>query len=96
MKILHGNHIRYFYIPVLFIGLAISAHAQKSVLRFQHYTADQGLSQNMVDCILEDSKGFMWFGTWNGLNRFDGYTFTIFKQNPDERISLSNNFIYSM
>ncbi|HJX70505.1 MAG TPA: two-component regulator propeller domain-containing protein [Bacteroidales bacterium] len=38
----------------------------------------------------------MWFGTWNGLNRFDGYTFTIFKQNPDERISLSNNFIYSM
>ena len=96
MKILQGNHIKYFSVPVLLIGLCLATTAQKSVLRFQHYTADQGLSQNMVDCILEDSKGFMWFGTWNGLNRFDGYTFTIFKQNPDERKSLSNNFIYSM
>jgi ligand-binding sensor domain-containing protein/signal transduction histidine kinase/DNA-binding response OmpR family regulator len=83
-------------IALLWINFINPSIAQKSVLRFQHYTANQGLSQNMVDCILEDSKGFMWFGTWNGLNRFDGYTFTIFKQNPDERKSLSDNFVYSM
>ncbi len=71
-------------------------YAQKSVLRFQLYTTDQGLSQNMVDCMLKDSKGFMWIGTWNGLNRFDGYNFTIFKQSPNERYSISNNFIYSL
>ncbi|MBN2213794.1 MAG: response regulator [Bacteroidales bacterium] len=96
MKNLFRKNIRYFLIPVLFIGLTMSANAQKSVLRFQHYTADHGLSQNMVDCILKDSKGFMWFGTWNGLNRFDGYTFTVFKQNPDGAKSLSYNFIYSI
>ena len=96
MKIPDLKHIRFQIISTLILVLPVLVHAQKSVLRFQHYTADQGLSQNMVDCILEDSKGFMWFGTWNGLNRFDGYTFTIFKQNPDNRNSLSNNFIYSM
>lgn len=78
------------------IGIFYSLHAQKSLIRFRHYTADEGLSQNMVDCILKDSKGFMWIGTWNGLNRFDGYNFTIFKQDPNDNHSLSNNFIYSL
>jgi ligand-binding sensor domain-containing protein len=96
MKMFCDNHTRYLYMVLLIIGLSVSAFAQKSVLRFSQYTANQGLSQNMVDCILEDSKGFIWFGTWNGLNRFDGYTFIIFKQKPDERKSLSNNFVYSM
>lgn len=80
----------------IFLFLAFSLFAQKSVIRFKHYTTDEGLSQNMVDCILKDSRGFMWFGTWNGLNRFDGYTFTVYKQNSQDANSLSNNFIYAL
>ncbi len=74
----------------------IKVISQPDNIRFQHYTADQGLSQNMVDCMLKDSKGFMWFGTWNGLDRFDGYTFTVYKQDANHNNSISNNFIYSM
>jgi len=68
---------------------------QKINLRFQHYTIDNGLSQNTVDCILKDSHGFMWFGTWNGLNRFDGYNFVVYKSDNHPN-SLSGNFIYSL
>ena len=45
----------------------------------QHYSIQDGLSQNTVMAILQDKQGFMWFGTWDGLNRFDGYTFTVYK-----------------
>ncbi|HEY4788460.1 MAG TPA: two-component regulator propeller domain-containing protein, partial [Bacteroidales bacterium] len=64
-------------------------------LRIQHITSDQGLSQNTVDCILQDSRGFMWFGTWNGLNRFDGYNFIAYKSEIQGK-SLSNNFVYAI
>jgi len=52
----------------------------ESNLRFQYLTTDEGLAQNTVDCIFQDSYGFMWFGTWNGLCRFDGYNFGTFKK----------------
>jgi ligand-binding sensor domain-containing protein/signal transduction histidine kinase/DNA-binding response OmpR family regulator len=84
------------YLLLFILALSNIALGQKSVIRFKHYSTDEGLSQNMVDCILKDSRGFMWFGTWNGLNRFDGYSFTIFKQNIQDVNSLSNNFIYAL
>lgn len=48
---------------------------------FRHYTNKQGLSHNTVYCSLQDQKGFMWFGTDDGLNRFDGYTFEVYRHN---------------
>lgn len=42
---------------------------------FNHIDIDQGLSQNVITDMLQDSKGFMWFATYNGLNRYDGYNF---------------------
>ena len=45
---------------------------------------------------LQDRKGFMWFGTKDGLNRFDGYSFRTFRNNPDDTLSLGNNFIYDL
>lgn len=65
-------------------------------ISFNHLTVKDGLSQSMVTCIFQDEKGFMWFGTQDGLNRFDGYNFKIFKNNPSERNSLSDNFIWSI
>lgn len=64
----------------------------ESNLRFQYLTTDDGLAQNTVDCIFQDSYGFMWFGTWNGLCRYDGYNFRTF-QKRDSQKSLPDNFV---
>jgi len=62
-------------------------------LRFDHLTFEQGLASNTVNCILQDHYGFMWFGTTDGLNRFDGKSFVNFKSDPDDATSLSVNNI---
>ena len=55
---------------------------------------ERGLSQNTVFCINQDQKGYMWFGTWDGLNKFDGYDFTVFKHNfNDDDGSISDQTI---
>jgi ligand-binding sensor domain-containing protein/serine phosphatase RsbU (regulator of sigma subunit) len=69
-------------------------HAQD--YKFNHLSVRNGLSQSVINCILEDDKGFMWFGTQEGLNRYDGYNFQIFKRNPEDPNSLSNNFVYAL
>ena len=63
------------------------------VLRFDHISIEQGLSQSSVRVILQDSRGFMWFGTEDGLNRYDGYNFKTFKPDPDVASSLSDRWI---
>ncbi len=55
--------------------------AQNQPYQFSRMDIGQGLSNNQINTILRDSKGFMWFGTMSGLNRFDGYTFTVFRHN---------------
>ena len=66
------------------------------VLRFDHISIEQGLSQSSVKVILQDRRGFLWFGTEDGLNRFDGYNFKIFKPDPDAINSLSDRWLTSM
>jgi signal transduction histidine kinase/ligand-binding sensor domain-containing protein len=61
--------------------------------RFDRYSVDDGLSQSSVYCIFQDSKGFMWFGTGDGINRFDGYQFETFKSRPGKKNGLTNSFI---
>lgn len=60
---------------------------------FAHLTVGQGLSQGHITAILQDRQGFMWFGTEDGLNRYNGYEFTIFKSNPDDPQTLGGNDI---
>jgi ligand-binding sensor domain-containing protein/serine phosphatase RsbU (regulator of sigma subunit) len=62
-------------------------------LRFTHISTENGLSQISAQCVFEDSKGFIWIGTQDGLNRYDGYGISIFKHNPVDNNSLSNNFV---
>ncbi|MEI6948187.1 two-component regulator propeller domain-containing protein [Paraflavisolibacter sp. H34] len=57
---------------------------------------EQGLSNNSVVCVYQDHNGFMWFGTYDGLNRFDGYEFTVFKHQVGDTASLPGNTIYSI
>lgn len=62
-------------------------------IKFEHITARDGLSQASVTSIEQDSLGFLWFGTYDGLNRYDGYSFKVFKKNPKNPNSISHNFI---
>lgn len=57
---------------------------------------EDGLSQNMVYCILQDKQGFMWFGTQDGLNRYDGQSFKIYKKDPADPGSVGSNGFFSM
>ncbi len=67
--------------------------SQAPVLKFKHITREQGLSNSTIEIIFQDSRGFMWFGTRDGLNRYDGHQMTVFKNNPLDTNSLSDNFI---
>jgi ligand-binding sensor domain-containing protein/signal transduction histidine kinase len=79
---------------VLFLLSAICGEAQQYT--FSGYTINQGLSQSVVLCILQDSDGFIWIGTQNGLNRFDGSSFQVFTFKPSDTTSISNNWIYAI
>lgn len=63
---------------------------------FQHYMVENGLSHNTILSSIQDHKGFLWFGTKNGLNRFDGYTFRLFQNNPDDPKSIKGGYIESL
>jgi len=59
----------------------------------RHYSIEDGLSQNTVSCIMQDAQGYMWFGTWDGLNRYDGYSFVSYKSDMHDSIADHNNRI---
>jgi ligand-binding sensor domain-containing protein/signal transduction histidine kinase len=68
----------------------------KQRLRFDRILTEDGLSQVSVFSILQDNQGFMWFGTEHGLNRYDGYTFAVYKHDPEDPNSLSDSWISAM
>ena len=69
---------------------------EASGLRFTHLSTSDGLSQTRVSEILQGDKGFMWFGTQYGLNRYDGYEFRLFVHDPHNTDSLSGAYIYAL
>ena len=88
--------LRNIFIPVfsLFVfSWGNNFASQQDRYFFRHINYNEGLSQSSVICILQDSKGYMWFGTSNGLNKYDGYSFSVFVHNPLDSNSLSDNGI---
>lgn len=77
----------------LYILCVVTAFVNAQDLGFKHLQVEDGLSQNSVICMLQDSRGFMWFGTKDGLNRYDGYNFKIFQHIPGDPTSIGSNFI---
>ncbi|MCE6991527.1 two-component regulator propeller domain-containing protein [Dyadobacter sp. CY323] len=72
------------------ISGSVSAQENGRVLQ---YSLSQGLSFGIVNSIVQDNQGLMWFATGDGLNRFDGTTFKVFKNDPDDPQSLSGNYV---
>jgi signal transduction histidine kinase/ligand-binding sensor domain-containing protein len=81
---------------IISLTWCIFIHAQKPRFQFDHLGTDKGLSQSNVLSILQDSRGFMWFGTNDGLNKYDGYKFTIYRNDLKNPKSISGNFIKDM
>lgn len=65
-------------------------------VQFKLIKIEEGLSQSSVPCIIQDKKGYLWFGTANGLNKYDGYTFNVFVNDPSDSTSISDNGILSL
>jgi len=81
---------------LFFLGVPYRLYPQGSNIKFDRISIEEGLSQVSINAILQDSKGFMWFGTQDGLNKYDGYGFTVYKRDPSDPNSLSDNFIQSI
>ena len=75
---------------------AQGGHAPGTNLRFAHLTINDGLSDNRINSILQDRRGFMWFATEDGLNRYDGNTFVVYKNNRDDPNTLSSSLIQDL
>jgi ligand-binding sensor domain-containing protein/signal transduction histidine kinase/AraC-like DNA-binding protein len=90
--------MRIYRLLILFLLVAHTSlcFAQRHQLKFEQLGINEGLSQSTVRCIFQDSKGFMWFGTKDGLNQYDGYKFTIYRKNPLNTNSLGSNDIKSI
>jgi len=82
------------FILILLIVSRQSCIAQQYI--FSHFSVNNGLSQSVIKCIFQDSKGYIWFGTQQGLNKFNGYSFDNYLNNPSDTNSISDNWIYAI
>lgn len=85
---------------LILFSLIISFHqllyCQNTAVYFNHLSTNDGLSQGDINAIYQDNKGYMWFGTHDGLNKYNGYDFSVYKPIPNDSKSISSNLIYTI
>jgi len=86
------GYLKWLALIILLVTAALYVHGEN--IRFEHISNEQGLSQVSVNSIMQDRQGFMWFGTQDGLNRYDGYEFKIYRPDPMDKTSISDNYIW--
>ena len=84
---------RMLFCSLIYCLTNIQLSAQRANFRFEHIAIEDGISDIRTPAILQDRHGFMWFGTFDGLNRFDGYEYTIYRSDPSDSTSLGENHI---
>lgn len=83
-------------VAIAFIWWALHSLVQAQSVKFNHLTTNEGLAQSHVSAILKDKKGFMWFGSEDGLNKYDGYVFTHYKHDAYDKSSISDSYIQDL
>lgn len=103
IRIAENNFSRHLFIKCLLnIGclclvlMPAIMYAQAPKIKFKQIAIEQGLSNSWVEAIYQDSRGFMWFGTRDGLNRYDGNQIKVYRNAPKDTNSISDNFIQSI
>lgn len=82
-----------YLIFIIWNLVEVPLSAQNNQYKFIKIDINQGISHNQINSIYRDSKGFMWFGTMSGLNRYDGYNFKVFKHSIEDTTTISDNFV---
>src|SRR5690349_14529527 len=82
------------FVSTIFLLGAYSGFCQQ--ILFRNYSVNSGLCSNTVWSIAQDSQGYMWFGTKDGLNRFDGYNYKAYRYEPGQKSTLGSNFIHKI
>jgi ligand-binding sensor domain-containing protein/serine phosphatase RsbU (regulator of sigma subunit) len=91
-----GVSLKSLVLLLIFILMKVFSGTAQDNLRVVNYSLEHGLSQISVNSIIQDSQGFIWIGTQDGLNKFDGYGFKIYRHQPSDFHSLSNSNIESV
>lgn len=87
------NTIYKYVFSLLCVASTLISFSQAPKLKFKHISIEQGLSNSTIETIYQDKRGFIWIGTRDGLNRFDGYQVTVYRFDPKDSTSISDNFI---
>lgn len=100
-RIILVSHTFAFYCSYILLFNSISAYCQIKFeenysVEFLHYTTEEGLSHNSANCFIQDKNGFLWIGSNAGLQKFDGYNFTIYKTETNNPGSISGNIIWCL
>ena len=91
------RHARVVMTLSALLMLASSLRAQENnAVRFQRYGVEDGLSQTTIRDMYQDRQGFIWLGTQDGLNRFDGYEFRVYRNDPAKKNTLGDNHIVAI
>ena len=92
-----GFRISFLFLFILcYVCIASDLYAQPQEVIFENLSVDKGLSDSVVTCMLQDRKGFLWIGTENGLNKYDGYRFKRYRHDPEDPHSLGDNDILTL
>ncbi len=86
-----------FLLPLIYLLFVVTPSAgQINQVKFSHISVEDGLSQSTVYATIQDHSGYLWFGTQDGLNRYDGYHFEVFRHDPTDSTSISHNWIWDV
>ena len=88
------NCVKLFFVcVVIYFFPQVHLIAQNKELIFEHYSIDDGASASIAKTIFQDKTGYLWFGTYSGLDRYDGVNFKSYKNIPGDTLSITNGFV---